>query len=109
MHIRPRTLRRLQYRVAEALTARGYSEDDVAQMVSRMDAAMVGGEIDRHPEVFGTVGAFGDGKIIQWLIDHGPQIVALVKLIVTLLAVFATKPPEPDGIEADNEPITEEE
>lgn len=32
-----------------------------------------------------NVGAIGDGKILQWIIDHGPEIMAIIKLIIAAL------------------------
>lgn len=38
----------------------------------------------------------GDGKILQWIIDHEDQIVALVSIIMKIVLAFA-EPPTPDG------------
>lgn len=32
-----------------------------------------------------TVGAIGDGHILQWIVDHGPEIMAIIKLILAAL------------------------
>jgi hypothetical protein len=31
-----------------------------------------------------AVGEFGDGKILDWIITHGPEIIAFVKMIMAL-------------------------
>lgn len=30
----------------------------------------------------------GDGTILQWFIDHGPQIVAVIKVLLSILAML---------------------
>ena len=36
----------------------------------------------------GTVGAIGDGTIIKWIQDHWEQIMAAIKMLVSLLLLF---------------------
>lgn len=43
--------------------------------------------IDTYADHVGVSQGIGDGKILDWLIDHREEILALIKLIVSLLAV----------------------
>ncbi len=47
---------------------------------------MVRDGVDRAAAV-AAVGALGDGHIMEWLLQHGPDIVAFIKLIMTLFAL----------------------
>lgn len=49
--------------------------------------------IDTYGDAVGIKAGIGDGKLLDWLYEHREQIIALVKLIISLLAVAEAQPP----------------
>jgi len=73
-----------------------------AMVVGSVKMGAFGGWFRSHMEnvLFALLGGFGlskdealqkigDGSIIQWVIDHAPQILELVKTILAIIAAFA--------------------
>lgn len=52
----------------------------------RAVAAMVKKGVDRAKAIE-AVGQFGDGHILQWIITHGPEIMAFVEMIMKLFGL----------------------
>lgn len=44
------------------------------------------------------VGALGDGKILQWIIDHKDQILELIRAIVSIFLAFSAPISEPEAV-----------
>lgn len=53
-------------------------------------------EIDGVAFQAGLRGKLGDGKILQWIIDHKDQIIAVIKIIFTIVMMFLQLPPALD-------------
>jgi hypothetical protein len=58
-------------RAIEELKHRGYNEADAADMV----------------------GQIGDGKILEWIITHGPEILKFIEMLIGLFATVQPTPP----------------
>lgn len=52
----------------------------------RAVAALVAKGVDRAKAIE-SVGQFGDGHILQWIITHGPEIAAFVTMIMKLFGL----------------------
>lgn len=63
---------------------KGMKPDEARKLVESMSAE----SIDTYGKAVGinAVGGIGDGKILDWIVAHKDQIIALIKLIVSLLA-----------------------
>lgn len=48
---------------------------------------MVNREKVGRAEAIAAVSALGDGKILEWIIAHGPEIIAFVKMIMALFGL----------------------
>lgn len=80
---------RLFYRVVKdrvfgQLVDRGVPRDKARKLVDTLSNESV----DVYAAHVQIKEGIGDGKILDWIIDHKDQILALVKLIVSLLAVI---------------------
>lgn len=80
---------RLFYRVVKdraygQLVDRGVPKDKARKLVDTLSHE----SIDVYAQHVGISQGIGDGKLIDWLIDHRTEILALIKLIVSLLAVL---------------------
>jgi len=80
---------RMFYRVVKdraygQLVERGVPKDKARKLVDTLSNE----SIDVYAQHVQIAGQIGDGKILDWLIDHRAEIIALIKLIVSLLAVL---------------------
>ena len=71
---RPRIERFRRLSVRRLVRKHGYSQESAEEMVYKI----------------------GDGTIIQWIIDHQDQILAVIKFVLMLIALFAATGPEED-------------
>lgn len=65
------------------LVDRGIAPDKARKLVESLSHE----SIDVYGDHVGISGKIGDGGLLQWLIDHQEQIAALIKLIISLLAL----------------------
>jgi hypothetical protein len=80
--------RRLIRRIVEnRAAARLANEMDITTDEARkeIEAQIDDGTFDQIAEEHGVPTTLGDGKILQWLTDHGPQIKAMIEFIVALI------------------------
>lgn len=70
--------------VAETMKAKGVSRAAARKIV----AGITDSQILAVAETKGIgVGAIGDGKILQWLVTHGPELLALVMKLLSLFVL----------------------
>lgn len=70
--------------VHRLMTEKGYSESKARSLVESLSHE----SIDSYADHVGVSGQIGDGSFLQWLADHKDQILALLKLIVTILSAL---------------------
>ena len=71
-------------RVFGQLVDRGVPRDKARKLVDTLSNESV----DVYAAHVQIKEGIGDGKILDWLLDHREEILALIKLIVSLLAVI---------------------
>ena len=85
---------RLYLRIARTWAAgilrreHGFGFREAREAVDDLDPAMVA---DLAAAQGSSVGAIGDGEILQWLVDHREEFLKLVMAIVQIVLMFADK------------------
>lgn len=83
----PRFYRQVRRGVARELTKEGYDFRDAREAAEEM----TNDEIDRLADRQGIQAEIGDRGFFDWLIEHLPQILELIKLIVGIIGMFPMK------------------
>lgn len=72
--------------VAEAGAKGALLRERLGLFRRRAVAGLIKKGVDRA-KALEAVGEFGDGKLIDWIITHGPEIVAFIKMIMALFGL----------------------
>lgn len=74
------------FKTSHGPLAAGRLKERLGLFRRRAVAEMVRQGVDRSVAI-ASVGEFGDGKILDWIITHGPEIIAFVKMIMALFGL----------------------